>query len=280
MLRLFTLLLLVGAVAANVLLADHCNPSQSSFKTNNRAQMDGVCAHPLTDLWYQNITVMGVHLETGEMITLLNYGYWASRIYSPSDCAFIEVQAYYRSANQLGFQQINSIVDPPSVCRDGVNQTYTIDWKTGKVADSILIENMNVKSDTTGPNVVRFAYSLPKSKRVMVTEEIRIIDRGQRRFFSQVLTFDPSDHHLPLLFWTNSYVVGHLDQPVFVSSAFASFAKGDVPQADDPLQPGRIVYLYTDNLPHTTLEGEQADHFLPRSDLSIAEFLGHVDWRK
>ena len=273
----FASLFLLGE-ATQSRLPDHCNPNLADFKKNNRGQLDAIAARPNSDLWYQNITILSY--VDGVPVPVINYAYWQSRVYSARDCAFVEVQAWYRSTNQLAFQQINSKVNelsrlvPASGGGNGrpkyAEQTYTVEWKTNLTADSAAVEGATVKSFTAGPSIVRIDFSDPTSGTVFFTEELRTVKPFLRRFYTQTMTVDPTGSTLPLVILFDSFVVPRSYQPSLIQDAFDAYAHGNVPVEQDPQDPTRYIYLYTGAAEKSS---NDVDTFSLPDDMTIEEFL-------
>ncbi len=268
---------LVVVEASRVL--DRCNPNLADFRKNNRGQLDAISSRPALDLWYQNITILSY--VDGVPVPVVTYGYWQSRVYSVRDCAFVEVQAWYRSENQLAFQQINSKVNEllrltPSSNGNNrapfADQTYTVEWKTNLTADSAAVEGSTIKSFTTGPSIVRIDFFDPQTNIAFFTEELRTVRQYLRRFYTQTMTVDPTGSTLPLLIAFDSFVVPRSYQPEFVRDAFDAWGSRQVPVEQDPQDPSRYIYLYTGATAQKTSSSSSSGFTLP-SGMSVDDFL-------
>ena len=285
--RMQKLLLFTAAFAVFMLfvdatrIADRCNPNLADFKKNNRGQLDAIAPHPASDLWYQNISITTWDPATGDITPVVNYGYWQSREYSARDCAFVEVQAWYRSENQLAFQQINSNVNellrlaPTNGNNSNRNaladQTYTVEWKTNLTADSAAVEGSTIRSFASGSGIVRIDFYPPQSNTVFFTEELRTVKPFLRRFYTQTMTVDPTGSTLPLVIEFDSFVVPRAYQPGLVQNAFDAYGRKQVPVEQDPQDPSRYIYLYTSDIEGRDVSSN--NRFTLPDEMTIDEFL-------
>lgn len=262
---LVCLLVAVGTTAAVPLWQRANNPN---FIEANKAQLDAISANPLTDLWFQNITIYADDPQTG-LLPVVNYGYWQSRIYNENIGAFEEVQAWYRSANVLAFQQINSEVLRPEFTVDFENggvmrqdQGYGVYWTTNVTFDSVSVLGLKKHSSALGSNVVRIAFTEVDGERATFTEELLTVKPHLRRRYTNTFVVDPTGESLPLTILFDSFVVPIDFQPAAVRSGFASYRAGTVPKAEDPAAvaqgiPFNLVYLYT----HPETQAREFDDF-------------------
>lgn len=231
------------------------NPENPLFKEANKAQLDAISIDPLSDLWFQNITIYADDPMTG-LVPVVNYGYWQSRIYNPNIGAFEEVQAWYRTATVLAIQQINSEVMKPEYTSDsngGVvrqDTNYNVVWVTNKTFDSASVIGQGVKSNADGSNIVRISFFDPVTKKNTFTEELLTLIPKVRRRYTNTYVVDPTGATLPLTITFDSTAVDIAYQPPAVSAAFAAYRAGQVPKQEDPAAvaagvPFNLVYLYT-----------------------------------
>ena len=250
------LLCLVALVIQSVIAVPPWQRANNpDFGIANRAQLDAISANPLTDLWYQNITIYGDDPQTGA-VPIANYGYWQSRIYNENVGAFEEIQAWYRTENILAIQQINSEVLRPEFTVDpdgGVmrqDQGYRVYWTTNVTFDSISVLGLQKRSSALGSNVVRIAFVNPATGRATFTEELLVLKPQLRRRYTNTFVVDPSGSSLPLTILFDSFVVPIDYQPPAVRGAFQAFRAGQVPKQEDPAAqaagiPFNLIYLYT-----------------------------------
>ncbi len=245
-------------------LAKHCIQNSDEFQTNNRAQLDGVAESPLFDLWYQNVTVFVINSRTGIQEPAISYGFWQRHTYNEENCAFIDVRGWYRLNEQedeplqMVFEEIHTIISTQVRADDFFpSQSYRLVWKTNKTADSALIDNALVASRAVGSNVLRTDYIKPRTGILFFTEQIQTIEPFERRYYSQVITVDPSGHILPLHVWMDSRVIPSVEQPQFVIDAFAAYDLGKTTIEQDSYDPRRYVETYS-GIP------EEPDNFLPQ----------------
>lgn len=246
------------------------NPANQLFKDANKAQLDAISVSPLTDLWFQNITIYTDTPATG-LVPVANYGYWQSRIYNPDIGAFEEIQAWYRTATVLAIQQINSEVMKPEYTSDpngGVvrqDTNYNVAWTTNKTFDSASVIGQGVQSHADGSNIVRISFFDPVTNARTFTEELLTLIPHVRRRYTNTYVVDPSGSTLPLTIVFDSTAVNIAYQPPAVSAAFAAYRAGQVPKQEDPAAvaagvPFNLVYLYT----HPNSRDVDADPFHAR----------------
>lgn len=233
-------------------IPDHCNQELDAFYVNNQGHMDAIAPNPVTDLWYQNITVSQHNNVTGVYEIAYIYGYWQSRIYNPAVCAFEEVQAWLRGeqGTALAFQQINSIVKPPQTLSPSPSygttfapQSYDIVWTTNYTADSASVENAPATSITIGQGIVQNAF-YDANGFVKFYSMLQTAVKGQRRLYVQIYTYDPTQ--LPIHISIDSYVVPREAQPAIARNGFDAWRSGQIPVLPDPNDPTRYVYVYNE----------------------------------
>lgn len=269
--KIFVTLLAIFALASAVSgtrIPRYCNPDNADFQIANAAQLDAISANPMTDLWFQNITIYAPD-QYGSFSAVTNYGYWQRRTYNRNICSFEEPQLWYRDANTVVVQQINSVVDPPRRLvpsmgngRVFARQSWTVSWVTPFTFDSAALATLPVESFAIGSDVVFVNFQDPASSAVVYSEELRVVTPGQRRFYSQPYTVAPGQ--LPILVIFDSFVVPGAFVPPLISQALDAFDDDLIPLSPDPagLAVGVSLPVYLFSLP--ALARSAPDEFTPR----------------
>lgn len=260
----------------------YCNSNLESFYRNNQGHMDAISANPATDLWYQNITVSQYNPVTKTYDVAYVYGYWQSREYNPSLCAFEEVQAWYRGTEGtvLAFQQINSVVQPLQLLvpsygsgRNFAPQSYDIVWVTNYTADSAFVESSPSSSITFGQGIVQNAF-YDSEGFVNFYSMLQTVTKGERRFYVQVYTY--ASGVMPINIWIDSYLVPRASQPAVARNAFDAWKNDQIPVRQDPNDPSRYVYLYTEPAGDSSAKRSVDPFFPPNAEESARRFHGHA----
>jgi hypothetical protein len=274
---LFALLAFVVVVSAQPPWQRANNPN---FIAANKAQLDAISDSPLTDLWYQNISIYADDPQIGISL-LANYGYWQSRIYNQNVGAFEEVQAWYRSETVLAFQQINSEPLRPefTVSPDGgverQDQSYRVYWTTNVTFDSASVLGLKKQSSALGSNVVRIAFTDPDTGVASFTEELMTVRPKLQRRYTNTFVVDSTGSTLPLTILFNSFVVPIEYQPDAVRAGFAAYRAGTIPKAEDPAAvnaniPFNLIYLYT----HPETQARSVDdYYAGQPDITVNDVI-------
>jgi len=233
-------------------------------------------------LWFQNITVSEYNAVTDTYDVAYVYGYWQSREYNPSLCAFEEVQAWYRGTEgtQLAFQQINSVVQPlqflvPSygLGRNFAPQSYDIVWVTNYTADSAFVEGSPSSSITFGKGIVQNAFYDPEGF-VNFYSMLQTVTKGTRRFYTQVYNY--ASGVMPINIWIDSNVVPRASQPAVARNAFDAWKNDRIPVKQDPNDPTRWIYLYTEPTGETAAKRDIDPFFPANAEETARRFHGHA----
>lgn len=246
----------------------YCDPANPDFQRANSAQLGAIAANPLSDLWFQNITIYAPD-QYGSYSAAVNYAYWQRRTYNKNICSFEEPQLWYRDASTVVVQQINSVVDPPRRLvpsmgngRTLARQSWTVSWVTPFTFDSAALATLPVESFAVGTDIVYVNFQDPASGKVVYSEELRVVTSGQRRFYSQPYTVTPGQ--LPILVLFDSFVVPGAYVPPLISQALAAFDADAIPLSPDPagLAVGINLPVYLFSLPAGARSAP--DEFTPR----------------
>lgn len=255
----------------------YCNPASPGFAADNSAQLGAIGVNPLTDIWYQNITVEAFVPGVG-YIVVANYGYWQRRLYNPQSCSFEEVQLWYRDANTVAIQQINSrivrnqfLVPASGAGPEAAPKANQVEWVTPVTFDSVGLSSndVNIVSTQQASDSIYITFNQFGTDKQIFDEVLRVIVPQQQRFYSAVYSLFPGQ--LPIKSWFDSFVVPGVAVPSLISGALAAFDADEVPLLPDPAAvaagvPLPPVFLYTQSV---SARGAAADPYAPREFITF-----------